>query len=224
MNELKLIMDYRERNIELLESLNQENIKIEVQNLPVGDYLISNRICIERKTLQDFENSIIDGRLFDQLKRIKETYELPILIIEGINTQSFKLSKNVIDGTIIAIYIDYKAQIIFSLDVKDTSKIIAMIIKREQQDKKQEISIKGGAKAYTNKDFQLLVIGSLPGIGTKLAKKLLFYFGNIKNIANANIEDFMNIDKIGRKKAENIYSIINEHYNEIIESTENNER
>ncbi|MGC8680234.1 MAG: ERCC4 domain-containing protein [Candidatus Micrarchaeia archaeon] len=218
----KIIVDYRERNVDILDSLDKEGIEVEFQNLPVGDYLISDKICIERKTIQDFEKSIIDGRLFDQLKRIKEVYEQPILIIEGTDNTSFKLSKNVIDGTTIAAYIDYKIQIIYSLDSQDTAKIISMILKRANQDEKAEPSIKGGARAYTNKDFQLQVIGNLPGIGTKLAKKLLVYFGNIKNIANANVEDFMKVDKIGKKKAENIYNIINEHYIEIIDSEENN--
>ncbi|MGC8687824.1 MAG: ERCC4 domain-containing protein [Candidatus Micrarchaeia archaeon] len=210
MEQIKLIIDNRERNINILKILEQTEASIEFQNLPVGDYILSDRICIERKTIRDFETSIIDGRLFDQINRIKDYYESPILLIEG--EEEYKLNRNVIEGTLIAIYTDYNIPIIFSKNPEDTSRILYMIAKREQINKKREPSQKGKNRMYTNEDFQISIIGNLPGIGTKLAKQLLEHFGNIKNIANANIEDLTKVEKIGKKKANHIFNIINSTY------------
>ncbi|MBU4312723.1 MAG: hypothetical protein KJ706_08405 [Candidatus Omnitrophica bacterium] len=61
------------------------SLDITVKNLKVGDYIINDEIVIERKTTQDFAQSIIDGRLFKQAKNMKKTYDLCLFIIEGTN-------------------------------------------------------------------------------------------------------------------------------------------
>ena len=59
-----LIIDHRER--ELIKELSRRKIKFEIKQLVASDFIIKNIGC-ERKTQQDFINSIIDGRLIDQL-------------------------------------------------------------------------------------------------------------------------------------------------------------
>ncbi|MGC8538194.1 MAG: ERCC4 domain-containing protein [Candidatus Micrarchaeia archaeon] len=93
---LKVIIDHRERNTELLESLGKAGVVCELAALDIGDYIISDRLCIERKKVADFEKSIIDGRLFDQIERMKKAYELPIIILEG-DASEFRLKRNVIN-------------------------------------------------------------------------------------------------------------------------------
>ena len=45
---------------------------IVVKDLDVADYVASERVAVERKTVIDLVNSIKDGRLFDQVKRLKQ--------------------------------------------------------------------------------------------------------------------------------------------------------
>ena len=63
MKETKIIIDNRERNLDLLDTLEQHGMTITFAQLPVGDYIISNRMCVERKTTNDFESSIMNSRL-----------------------------------------------------------------------------------------------------------------------------------------------------------------
>lgn len=211
MEQLRVIVDQRERNLDLIGSLEVKGIDVEMETMPVGDYAVSDRVCIERKTVSDFESSIINGRLFDQLERLRDTYRFPIVILEG-SQDDFRLKQNVITGTIVAIYIDYGIPIIYSYGPENTAEIIATIAKREQQAGKRNPSLKGGIRAYTNRQFQEFVVGNLPGIGPKLAKSLLRHFRSIKMIANASVEELMEVEKIGRKKAESIHSTINSAY------------
>ncbi len=208
---LRLIVDQRERNEELICSLETMGFAIDVQTIPIGDYVISDRICIERKTISDFESSIMSGRLFEQLGRMKETYQLPILLLEG-DHGGFRLGSNVINGTIISIYIDYGIPIMFSHGPEHSAEILAAIARREQNGKKRDPSLKGGARAYSDSQFQEFVVGNLPSIGPKLAKSLLRHFGSIKKIANARVEQLMKVEKIGEKKAEQIHRIMNQVY------------
>ncbi len=56
--------------------------------------MVSSRICVERKTVQDLVSSIFDGSLFDQAARLKEAYELPVPIIEGSLSEAAALTSN----------------------------------------------------------------------------------------------------------------------------------
>ena len=211
MEEIKLIVDQRERNTELMSSLEELGCEISFKTAPVGDYIISDRVCVERKTVSDFEGSIINGRLFDQLERLRDAYELPIVVLEG-DRDTFRLKRNVITGAMVAIYIDYGIPVLFSSGPGDTAEIITTIAKREQSGTRREPSLKGASKAYTNNQFQEFMVGTLPGIGPKLAKSLLKHFGSVKAIANADVKALMDVEKIGKVKARLIHSTLNHMY------------
>ena len=62
-----LLVDHRERRSKLMElAENSPVFDVRVQFLSAGDYIVNDRIAIERKTYQDFALSVIDGRLFAQ--------------------------------------------------------------------------------------------------------------------------------------------------------------
>jgi Fanconi anemia group M protein len=211
MKELKVIIDSRERNIDLIGALETSGLEIDVRTLPVGDYIVSDRLCIERKTISDFESSIMNGRLFEQLERLKKAYSSPIMVLEG-STEDFRLKRNVINGTIVSIYVDYGIPIILSTGPIHTAEIIAGITKREQIDKERLPSLKGASRAHTDNQFREFVIGNLPGVGPKTAKALLNHFGSIKRITNASPKALAKVNKIGEKKAERIYEMLNQRY------------
>ncbi len=205
-----VIVDSRERNSELIESLIESGASVEVRTLPVGDYLISDRVCIERKTVSDFESSLVSTRLFDQAERLKEHYSAPIVVIEG--PRDFMLSANVITGAIAHLYIDVGVQVIMSEGVRDTARIITALARHEQRGERRELSPKGGARAHTDAQYREYVIGNLPGIGAKTARLLLTHFGSITNVANATEKKLAEVDGIGKKKAARIREIMSENY------------
>ncbi len=205
-----IVIDNRESSSGIAEMLAHKGLDIKMANLNVGDYLLSDRLCIERKTVADFESSIIDGRLFDQIKRLKEAYEFPLLVIEG--NEEYRLKQSVINGAIAAIYIEYGIVCIFVASRQEFVEMVANLAKHEQDQPHSEGSLKKGSKAYTKSQFQELVIGGVPGIGPKLAKQLLRHFGSISRIANASVEELMQVEKIGRKKAETIRDTLNSFY------------
>jgi ERCC4-type nuclease len=208
---LKVIVDNRERNAKLIEAMIEKGIEVEFKSINVGDYVLSDRVCVERKTVSDFESSIISGRLFEQVKRLKDSYEFPILVLEG-DSDYFRLKSNVINGAIAALYIDYGIVVVHTYDAQNSGEIIASMAMHEQVDHKREPSLKGGRRSHSENQFQEYIIGNIPGIGPKLARSLLKNFGSIRNISNAKIEDLLNVEKIGKKKAELIHSILSRDY------------
>lgn len=206
-----VIVDSRERNPELLEALESKGITIDRRMINVGDFVLSDRVCVERKTVSDFESSIINGRLFDQISRLREHYQFPMLIIEG-DSADFRLGSMVMSGTIASLYIDHGIVALALRSATETAEIMACIAKREQCNTSREPSAKGGAKAYTTEQLQKRIIGNLPGVGPKIAEMLLEHFGSVKSISNASKDELMKVDKIGKKKAERIHSIVNDNY------------
>src|SRR3954452_18645650 len=51
--------------------------------LPAGDYVLSDRLVVERKGPTDLAASIKDRRLFEQLTRLGDAYASVVLIVEG---------------------------------------------------------------------------------------------------------------------------------------------
>ncbi|MCL4379277.1 MAG: helix-hairpin-helix domain-containing protein [Candidatus Marsarchaeota archaeon] len=209
----RVIVDRRERNQELRDALEENGIEIDEQMVHVGDYVISDRVCIERKTVSDFESSLMNGRLLDQAKRLKENYQLPIIIVEG-DQEEYRLGRNIIIGAMVALYVDNGIEVIMSRGAKDTSDIITTIAKHEQDGSAREPSMKGGRRAYSTSNYQEYIVANLPGIGPKLARSLLGHFKSIRRLANADVKSLMKVEKIGKKKAEAIHATINKTYEE----------
>ena len=50
-----------------------------------------------------------------------------------------------------------------------------------------------------------------------MARSLLKHFKSVKRIANADVKELMEVEKIGKKKATQIHGVINSEYEELIE-------
>ena len=212
MKDVKIIVDKRERNLEILEGLAGSGIMLNFAQLPVGDYILSDRMCVERKTVSDFESSIINARLFDQLERLDRTFAKPMLLLEG-EESDFVMNPNAVLGAIISIYGDYNVQVIRSRCAAETVSTLARLAEREQ-DVRREPRMLGQKRAYSKSQWQLLILGSIPGIGPKLAKSLISHFRTIRNVVSAEPDELMEVNKIGEKKAEKIYEILNAEFSE----------
>ncbi|MDE1851079.1 MAG: hypothetical protein KGH69_00105 [Candidatus Micrarchaeota archaeon] len=208
--ELRIIVDNRERDLSIIEGLSSNGVDITFAQLPVGDYIVSDRICIERKTVGDFENSIIDNRLFEQVSRLNESFTKPMLLIEG--EDDFRLGNNVIVGTMLRLYTDYNLQMLRSDSKEQTVSILSKVAEREQVQENREPRLLGLKKAYSTDQWQLLILGSMPGVGPKLARNLISHFKSIRNVVNASAEELQEVDKIGKKKAIRINEILDSEF------------
>ena len=211
MDSVKIIVDNRERNLGILEGLAGSGIQLSFAQLPVGDYILSDRMCVERKTVGDFESSIINARVFDQIERLSGTFKKPILLLEG-DEAEFLAPPNVVLGAIISMYGDYNVQVIRSADATETVTILARLAEREQDGHARTPRLVGSKRAYTNSQWQQLILGSIPGVGPKLADSLIRHFKTIKNVVSAEPDELMEVEKVGEKKAEKIYEILNAEF------------
>lgn len=77
-----ILVDSREERSPVFGILDREGIPYKRVTLDVGDFVYGN-ICIERKTVADFAQSIQTGHLQKQLLQMQDNYEMGFLIISG---------------------------------------------------------------------------------------------------------------------------------------------
>src|SRR5215207_10431714 len=78
-----MVFDHREVRSGIPDALAAAGIELKPEQLPAGDYLISDRLVVERKTGADLAASIKDRRLFEQIERLREAYAAVVLLVEG---------------------------------------------------------------------------------------------------------------------------------------------
>ncbi len=207
---MKIIADHREKYV--IKEFARRKIEYESKQLVIADFVIGD-IGIERKTQNDFINSIIDKRLMEQIIVLKENFKIPLLIVEG-DENMYEIRNfhpNAIRGMFASIALDYQIPIIHTKNYKDTVAFLEVILNRIKKGQKP-ISLLKKRKPLSLKQQQELLIESLPGIGPTLSKSLLKEFGNVKSIINANDEVLESIDKIGPKKSKKIKEILESEY------------
>ena len=72
---LMIVIDSRESRSPVWQLLHRDpTLDLEIRELPCADYLPHPEFGIERKDATDFVMSIMDRRLFAQVKRLKDEY------------------------------------------------------------------------------------------------------------------------------------------------------
>ncbi|RLV91508.1 DNA repair protein RAD1 [Spathaspora sp. JA1] len=90
-DEMRVVVDVREFRSSLPNLLYRIGIKVVPCMITVGDYIVSPKICVERKSIPDLISSFKSGRLYHQCEQMFKHYELPTLLIEFDENKSFSL-------------------------------------------------------------------------------------------------------------------------------------
>ena len=210
-DQLEIFVDDRENAV--AKELSKMEIDVDKQRLDVADFLVSEDAAVERKQAEDFVDSILDSRLFDQLIEMQE-YEKPILIVEGRDLYSHRdVHPNAIRGALATVAMDYEMPIIWSDGRKETAEILKSLAKREQEEKDKNIAVRAKKSPNTDKEIQKYVVGGLPGVNTRIAERLLEEFGTVESVYTASFEELKNVEGIGDKKAAEIRELLEKGYN-----------
>ncbi len=210
--EIKIVCDDREKNNGVMKQLVDLGVKIDLKRLDVGDYQPSDRCVVELKTIPDFVDSIIDGRLLEQLKYLSKV-DKPLLILEGIEDiySQRNIHPNAIKGMLSTIAVSYGIPIIQTRNNKETSEMLYIIAKREQDPEKKHFSLHS-KKPISDKELQEYIISSLPNVGPQMAKELLHNFRSVRKIFNATEEELKRIPNVGDKTAKEIQRTLDKDY------------
>jgi len=214
MKQIRIIVDKRERISGIPGFLRQEGIQVSFRQLSVGDYVLSDRCAVERKSASDFVSSMFSGRLFDQVQRLSGAYELPLIIIEGSFFDSIQISgkEKAIFGAIAKISVETPTKFLFTESREKTATLLSTLANHEQIFHGWSPIVRRSPKQLTEDEMKLFIVTSLPNIGSKLANRLLRSFGSVKGIFNATSAELSRVEGIGRKKAHIVAKLIKNPY------------
>ncbi len=211
-NHLTIAVDHRED--EQFDAIFKKmGAHVDRRVLQVGDFLCSARLVIERKTRSDFEQSVIDGRMFSQLPNLVSNYDRVVVVVEGFIAEE-RLSRSSLLGTYASIIADFGASLVFTDDMEETAELVFHFAKHEQMARKQPMRIFAKRKTLTPSQTARSIVEALPMVGPKLARALLNHFGTVGKIANASERDIASVPGVGRKRAKLIKEILSYSYEE----------
>ncbi|MGN6615421.1 MAG: ERCC4 domain-containing protein [Candidatus Nitrosocosmicus sp.] len=216
-----IVVDDREKNSQIPNLLKIMGVFVDYKQLVIGDYIVSPETVIERKTVHDLINSLYDGRIFVQCSDLISHYSKPFIIIEG-NIEDLHTrekvdsdSKLIVDkirvayDTLIKIALDFRIPILYTPSIYFTAELLMHLASTALKDRNDVgpllKKIKKSNPFYIQ---QLYVLTSLPGIGTKLATRLLDKFHSPKNVLNASMAELARVPGLGNMRAEKIRKIL----------------
>jgi DNA excision repair protein ERCC-4 len=227
---VRIVVDEREKSSRIPDLLRQAGATIDFAQLKVGDYIVSPETAIERKTIRDLISSIYDGRLFVQCSELTQHYSKPMLIIEGnivelldfpthtdddqlrILVERIPLSYN----ALAEIALDFRIPIIHTPCSEYTSQLLVILVNKSLQGRRSSgpllKRIKKSNPTYTQ---QLSVLSSIPGVGDKLAVRMLDKFRTPQRALNASVAELGRISGFGITRAEKMRKILDYPHNKM---------
>lgn len=224
----RIAVDRRERVSSIPELLIKAGITVDFATLKVGDYIISSNTAVERKTVHDFINSIYDGRLFIQCSELIKYFSFPIVIIEG-NIKDLELvaesekekarkyyeKSPLIYSSISTIILDFRIPLINTPSAKHTTDLlISMAYKASQENSISEPLLRKIRKNRSEYLQQLSILSSLPGVGSKLAQRMLEEFNTPSRALNASTAELAKIPGFGVARAQRLRKVLDKKFAE----------
>ena len=116
----------------LIARLKQNGLNIRTEHLEAGSIRISESVLIDLKSTDDFVESLIQGRLLEQVSKLVDASSQAIIIVEGNDLfMHQKVSGQTIMGAVSTLTLDYGVPVITSSSVEETARFIAISARRE---------------------------------------------------------------------------------------------
>ncbi len=210
----RVMADERERASGVPEELSKLNVRVYFSRLPVADYVLNPEIAVERKSVRDLVSSIYDSRLFYQAARISASYAKPYLLVEGDSKEVEGLAKNLKSyyGAIAEVTLAYGLRVLYTANPKETATAIAELMGHARAKSPSKAPSEAPPKSKSVSQQQLYLVSSLPGVGRKLAERLLLKYGTPRRVMSLTLGELALTAGIGWKRAERIKEMLDATY------------
>ncbi|MDD5556525.1 MAG: ERCC4 domain-containing protein [bacterium] len=210
MPAIRIESDFRERSSGVPAVLaRRPDIVVVERALRVGDYLVNDSITVERKTCRDLCLSIVDGRLFSQVSRMRNQAKRPLLLIEGtdLHRSGVSIAPGAVRGALASVSVCWYMPVVFTGNPAETAEFLETA-GRQDLLFEQELWLRPGRKPRSGRRRRLYILQGLPEVGPHKALALLDHFGSIDKVVRASENELLTIPSIGRKTAAAIRGIV----------------
>jgi len=171
-------------------------------------------VGIERKAINDLVQSIQSQRIFDQMKRLKATHEIPFLMISGSLEElewkfkqelNLQIQPSVVYGSLASIIVRERVNVMWFPNDRTLIDVAYRICVKISEGKWGEERMLA-AKYEVYNPIKMLVM-HIPGMTTVKAKRLLEKFGSLKGVALAEQRQLECVEGVGPELSKLIVGI-----------------
>jgi ERCC4-related helicase/ERCC4-type nuclease len=213
---VEVVADQRETDSTIARELSKrDDVSVRLETLSVGDYVLSDRVAVERKSVADFLASLTGGdrSVFEQVGDLARHYSRPVLILEGDGLyEERNVHPNAIRGALSSLAVDFDASVLHTDDESDTTELLHVLAGREQEVSDREVDVHGEKQAKTLAEQQEYVVSAIADIGPVTAKSLLEQFGTVEAVMTAREDDLLDVEGVGQVTADRIRDVVGSEY------------
>ena len=203
---LVIVVDRREP-AGIVARLEELGMPVAVRQIYPGDYVVGE-VAVERKTVSDFFSSLIKQRLFEQVQRLRESYPVPLVLVEGDMAEiSEYKNPRAFWGAFLKFTLDDDVPLIFTPDQEQTCQVLVTLHKRIGA-RAAEYGLRHKPKILDLEERQRFLVQGLPSVGETLSRNLLERFGSVRAVFSADPHALAEVPKIGGKKAAEIVDVV----------------
>jgi DNA excision repair protein ERCC-4 len=203
-----IVVDVHERRSGVPEALCNLGFDVRIKSLSTGDYAIDDLALIERKTVRGLHLSLIQGRLWPQVGRLRRAAPWRYLLVEGVSLYDGPLAAEAVRGLLITID-ELGVAVIHAWDAADSAAWIARIAVRRRGSwrgvDRPAYAQRPQRDAHGTPPERALAAAS--GVSTVTARKLLDVFGSLTNVLLAPPEELRRVNGVGVHRALAIHQL-----------------
>lgn len=192
---------------DLVQAVRALGVPVEVRKLQPADFVVGP-VAVERKTVSDFASSLFNKRLFDQVDRLRSTYDQTLLVVEGpMEDLEGYQNPSAFYGALCHISLDRGVSVIPTPGKEHTARLLATLHKRLDR----EASISGlryKPPSLSPSQEMMFVVQGLPNVGGVLSTRLLEHFGTVRRVMRAQERELRRIPLVGPEKARRVSELL----------------
>ncbi len=216
-DEVEVVADQRELDSAIARDLSKrDGLRVRLATLAVGDYVLSDRVVVERKTVADFLSTLTGGdrSLFEQARDMASHYARPVVLVEGEGDlyAERNVHPNAVRGALASLAVDFGASVLRTRDAADTADLLAVVARREQERGGREARVHGEKSARTLAEQQEYVVSAIAEVGPVTARALLETLGSVEAVMTADAEALQEAPGVGEVTAERVREVAGGEY------------
>jgi len=205
---LHVVADDREEGNGVIEALAaMDDVRVTVNHLSLGDYLVDDRLCVERKTLPDLAGSVADGRLFRQASRLASASKWAVVLLEGTarDLADSEMRREALQGALITLTLRLDLPLLRAKDPAESARLLRYAARQRRRTQTGAVPRPStGTRPTGKRKTQLYVLQGLPGVGPTRAEQLLEAFGTVEAVMTASVDDLTAVEGVGPKTARSV--------------------
>ncbi|KFQ50027.1 Fanconi anemia group M protein, partial [Nestor notabilis] len=206
---LCVLVDSREisSGAEVISSLKAVHaVKVQVCSLSSSDYIVSNRMAVERMFLSELLNSTNRTKITQRIQHLQSMFERTCVVVEtdrmktGETSRFFQRTQYY--DSMLSAFVQAGIRILFSSCQEETASLLkdlALVEQRKNATIRVPLEVEGHKQEMLN--FYL----SIPNLSYPAALNMCHYFDSVKKMANSSPIDIATAAQVSPQKAEEIY-------------------